>query len=44
LDDDGDMELILHRVRGLDGTVLKTNIDVDRATLVQSTLERNAGR
>lgn len=38
LDDQGDMDVILHRIRGLGGTVLKTNVDVDRAKLIQSTL------
>ena len=38
LDNEGDMELILHRIRGLGGTVLKTNVDVERAKLIQSTL------
>ena len=50
LDDEGDMEMILHKIRGLGGTVLKTNVDVERAKLIQSTLataspveERSAG-
>jgi uncharacterized membrane protein len=38
LDDDGDMEVILHTVRGLGGTVLKTNVDLERAKMIQSTL------
>jgi len=38
LDDEGDMELILHRIRGLGGTVVRTNVDPERAKLVQSTL------
>ena len=38
LDDEGDMDVILHRIRGLGGTVLKTNVDLERAQLVQSTL------
>jgi uncharacterized membrane protein len=38
LDDDEDMEVILHKIRGLGGTVLKTNVDVERAKLIQSTL------
>jgi uncharacterized membrane protein len=38
LDDEGDMEVILHAIRGLGGTVLKTNVDVERARLIQSTL------
>jgi uncharacterized membrane protein len=38
LDDEGDMEVILHSICGLGGTVLKTNVDVERARLIQSTL------
>jgi uncharacterized membrane protein len=38
LDDEGDMDVILHRIRGLGGTLLKTNVDVERAKLIQSTL------
>jgi uncharacterized membrane protein len=38
LDDEGDMEVILHAIRGLGGTVLKTNVDLERAKLIQSTL------
>jgi uncharacterized membrane protein len=38
LDDEGDMEVILHTIQGLGGTVLKTNVDVERAKLIQSTL------
>jgi uncharacterized membrane protein len=38
LDHEGDMEAILHGIRGLGGTVLKTNVDVERARLIQSTL------
>jgi uncharacterized membrane protein len=38
LDDDIDMDAILHTIRGLGGTVLKTNVDLERAKLVQSTL------
>jgi uncharacterized membrane protein len=38
LDDEGDMEMILHAIRGLGGTILKTNVDVNRARLIQSTL------
>ena len=38
LDAEGDMEMILHKIRGLGGTVLKTNVDVERAKLIQSTL------
>jgi len=38
LDSQGDMDVILHGIRGLGGTVLKTNVDVERARLIQSTL------
>jgi len=38
LDDEGDMEIILHTIRGLGGKVLKTNVDVERAKLIQATL------
>jgi len=38
LDDVGDMDVVLHRIRGLGGTVLKTNVDVERAKLIQATL------
>jgi uncharacterized membrane protein len=38
LDHEGDMEVILHNIRGLGGTVLRTNVDVERAKLIQATL------
>jgi uncharacterized membrane protein len=38
LDDEGDMEMILQKIRGLGGSVLKTNVDLERAKLIQSTL------
>jgi len=38
LDAEGDMDVILHAIRGLGGTVLKTNVDVERARLIQATL------
>jgi uncharacterized membrane protein len=38
LDNEGDMDVILHGIRGLGGTVLKTNVDAERARLIQSTL------
>lgn len=38
LDREGDMDGILHGIRGLGGTVLKTNVDVERARLIQSAL------
>ncbi len=44
LDYEGDMEVILHNIRGLGGTVLKTNVDVGRAKLIQATLTGNPER
>ena len=38
LDVEGNMDVILHAIRGLGGTVLKTNVDLERAKLIQSTL------
>ena len=38
LDREGDMDAILQGIRGLGGTVLRTNVDVERARLIQSTL------
>jgi uncharacterized membrane protein len=38
LDNVGEMDVILHKIKGLGGTVLKTNVDVERAKLIQSTL------
>jgi uncharacterized membrane protein len=38
LDQEGDMDAILQGIRGLGGTVLKTNVDLERARLIQSTL------
>jgi uncharacterized membrane protein len=38
LDDQGDMDMILHAIRGLGGTIVKTNVDLERAKLIQSTL------
>jgi uncharacterized membrane protein len=38
LDNAGDMEMILHTIQGLGGTVLKTNVDLERVKLIQSTL------
>jgi uncharacterized membrane protein len=38
LDQEGDMEGILQGIRGLGGTVLRANVDVKRAKLIQSTL------
>jgi len=38
LDDAGDMQVILHAIQGLGGRVLKTNVQPERARLIQSTL------
>jgi uncharacterized membrane protein len=38
LDKEGDMDAILQGIRGLGGTVLRTNVDLERAKLIQSTL------
>jgi uncharacterized membrane protein len=42
LDDSGDMEIILHKIQGLGGKVLKTNVDLERAKLIQATLAATA--
>ena len=42
LDDGGDIDAILPAIRGLGGTVLKTNVDLERAKLIQSTLADSA--
>jgi len=38
LDSEGEMDVILHAIRGLGGTVLRTNVDLERMRLIQSTL------
>jgi uncharacterized membrane protein len=38
LDQEGDMPSILERIRGLGGIVLRTNVDIERAKLIQATL------
>jgi uncharacterized membrane protein len=38
LDEEGDMDVVRHTLQGLGGTVLKTNVDLERAKLIQSTL------
>jgi uncharacterized membrane protein len=42
LDQVGNLEAILQRIRGLGGSVLKTTVDLPRATLIQSTLATTA--
>jgi len=44
LDQGGDMDVILHAIRGLGGTVLKTNVDLERARLIQSTLAASSAQ
>ena len=44
LDQEGDMDAILQGIRGLGGTVIRTNVDVKRAALIQSTLAEAATR
>jgi uncharacterized membrane protein len=43
LDREGDMPAILNGIRGLGGTVLKSNVDLKRAELIQSTLAAAPG-
>jgi uncharacterized membrane protein len=43
LDDRADLRAILPAIRGWGGTVLKTNIDLERAKLIQSTLADSSG-
>jgi len=42
LDEVADMEVILHKIQGLGGTLLRTNVDLERAKLIQSTLAASA--
>jgi uncharacterized membrane protein len=42
LDEEGNMDAILRGIRGLGGTVLRTNVDLERAKLIQSTLAASA--
>ena len=44
LDSEGEMDVILHAIRGLGGTVLRTNVDLERARLIQSTLSAAAAQ
>jgi uncharacterized membrane protein len=43
LDQEGDMDGLLHGIRGLGGTVLKTTVDLERARLIQATLAASTG-
>jgi uncharacterized membrane protein len=38
LDEVGNLDPVLHGIEGLGGTVLKTNVDLERARLIQSAL------
>jgi uncharacterized membrane protein len=42
LDEVGNMDAVLHGIAGLGGTVLKTNVDLERARLIQTTLSAPA--
>jgi uncharacterized membrane protein len=42
LDECDDIDAILHALRGLGGAVLRTNVDLERAKLIQSTLSASA--
>jgi uncharacterized membrane protein len=44
LDQEGDMAAILQGIRGLGGTILKPNVDLERAKLIQSTLAATTAR
>lgn len=44
LDSEGDMDVILHAIRGLGGRVIKTNVDLARARLIQATLDKPGQR
>jgi len=43
LDEVGNMDAILRVIQGLGGTVLKTNVDLERVRLIQSTLSALCG-
>jgi uncharacterized membrane protein len=38
LDEAGNMDVILHAIQGLGGTVLRSNVDLERAKLIQAAL------
>lgn len=44
LDATGDMDVIPHAIQGLGGAVLRTNVDVECAGLIQSALSASADR
>jgi uncharacterized membrane protein len=43
LDAGADMDVLLHRIRGLGGTILKTNVDAEYAKQIQATLAASPG-
>ena len=43
LAEEGDLDKLLPAIRGLGGTILKTNVDIERAKLIQSTLAGASG-
>jgi uncharacterized membrane protein len=42
VDQEGDMDAILQGIQGLGGTVLRSNVDLERAKLIQETLAARA--
>jgi uncharacterized membrane protein len=44
LDEGGNIEAICDTIRGAEGTVLKTNVDLERAKLIQSTLRESPNK
>jgi uncharacterized membrane protein len=42
LDQEGNMDVILHTIRGLGGTIIKSNVDLERVRVIQSTLVASA--
>jgi uncharacterized membrane protein len=44
LDEEGNLEEMLAAIRGLGGIVMKTNVDLERAKLIQSTLSQGESR
>jgi uncharacterized membrane protein len=44
LDQEGDMAAVLQEIRGLGGKILKTNVDLERAKLIQTTLAATTAR
>ncbi len=44
LDEQRELEAILHGIQGLGGTVIRTNVEPERAKLIQSTLAAGASQ